>query len=110
MQLHFNNPKQSQTSKLKIIYLECNFRNLKLLHVFGLMDETVCEANTNQILTKGYYLVRPSKICERQPLKNLKVCLNRSYPFKFFEGCLPQVLLGPFLNTLSNIKRVYATS
>ena len=24
-------------------------------------------------------------------------------PFKFFKGCLPQILLGPFLNTLSHI-------
>ena len=28
------------------------------------------------------------------------VCLNRPYPFKFFKGCLRQILLGPFLNTL----------
>ena len=31
------------------------------------------------------------------------VCLSKPYPFKFFKGCLPQVLLGPFLNTLSHI-------
>ena len=31
----------------------------------------------------------PSKICGRQPLS-------------FFKGCLPQILLGPFLNTLSH--------
>ena len=37
-----------------------------------------------------------SKICERQPL-------SRPYPFKFFKGCLPQILIGPFLNTLSYI-------
>ena len=30
-------------------------------------------------------------------------CFNRSYPFKFFKGWLPQILLGPFLNTLSHI-------
>ena len=29
-----------------------------------------------------------------------KSCLSRPYPFKFFKGCLPQILLGPFLNTL----------
>ena len=29
--------------------------------------------------------------------------LSRPYPFKFFKGCLPQILLGPFLNTLSHI-------
>ena len=28
---------------------------------------------------------------------------GRPYPFKFFEACLPQILLGPLLNTLSHI-------
>ena len=50
----------------------------------------------------------PSKICGRQPIKNLKeyslvrglVCLSRPYPFKFFKGCLLQILLGPFFNTV----------
>ena len=27
---------------------------------------------------------------------------SRPYPFKFFKGCLPQIFLGPFLNTLSH--------
>ena len=31
------------------------------------------------------------------------VCLSRLYPFKFFKGCLPKILLGPFLNTLSQM-------
>ena len=33
----------------------------------------------------------PSKIYGRELLKNLKgyVCLSRTYPFKFFKGCLP---------------------
>ena len=26
--------------------------------------------------------------------------------YKFFKGCLPQILLGPFLNTLSHIKHI----
>ena len=30
--------------------------------------------------------------------------LGRPYHFKFFKGCLPQILLGPFLNTLTQIK------
>ena len=38
----------------------------------------------------------PSKICG-EPLKTL----NTS---KFFKGCLPQVLLGPFFNTNTNTK------
>ena len=32
-----------------------------------------------------------------------KFCLSRPYPFKSFKGCLPQILLGPFLNTLSHM-------
>ena len=49
----------------------------------------------------------PSKNFERQPLKNLKGygLLSRPYPFKFFKDCLPQTLLGPFLNILSEIFR-----
>ena len=39
----------------------------------------------------------PSKICGRHPSKNLKCTSN------FFKGCLPQILFGPFLNTLTHI-------
>ena len=31
------------------------------------------------------------------------VCLGRPYHFKFFKDCLPQILLGPFLNILSQM-------
>ena len=31
------------------------------------------------------------------------VCLSRSYHVKYFKGCLPRILLGPFLSTLSQI-------
>ena len=49
----------------------------------------------------------PSKIMENNLQKTWSdmVCLNRPYPFKFFKGCLPQILLGPFLNTLSQMSR-----
>ena len=30
--------------------------------------------------------------------------LSRPYPFKYFKGCLPHILLGPFLNTLSHLR------
>ena len=33
--------------------------------------------------------------------KGVWSALGRTYPFKYFKGCLPQFLLGPFLNTLS---------
>ena len=46
----------------------------------------------------------PGKICGRQPLKYLTcICLGRPYHFIFFKGCLPQILLGPSLNTLSHV-------
>ena len=52
-------------------------------HVYAIWDE---------VFKNG-----PSKICRRQPLKYLSdmVCL-------IFKGCLPQTLLGLFLNTLSH--------
>ena len=43
----------------------------------------------------------PSKICGRQPLKNLKWY---GVP-KLFKGCPPQYLLGSFLNTLTHISQ-----
>ena len=30
---------------------------------------------------------------------------SKPYPFKFFKSCLPQILLGPFSNTLSQMSR-----
>ena len=36
------------------------------------------------------------------------VSLSSPYPVKFFKGCLPQILCGPLLNTLSQIKPVIA--
>ena len=33
--------------------------------------------------------------------------MNRPYHFKFFKGCLPQISLGPFLNTLFQIRLKY---
>ena len=49
----------------------------------------------------------PSKICGRQPLRNWRdmICLSKPYPFKFSKGYLPQILLGPFLNTFSQMSK-----
>ena len=30
-------------------------------------------------------------------------CLSRTYHFKSFKGCLPHILLGPFLKTLTQM-------
>ena len=46
----------------------------------------------------------PSRICGRQPLKNLKwYGLKQTILLQFFKGYLRQILLGPFLNTLSQV-------
>ena len=34
---------------------------------------------------------------------SIQVLLNQTSPFRFFKGCLPQILLGPLLNTLSHV-------
>ena len=48
-----------------------------------------------------YYLAHkiPYSISRPYPL-----CLSRPYPFRFFKGFLPQILLGPLLNTFSHMK------
>ena len=47
----------------------------------------------------------PRKIWGRQPLRDLKgyVLLRLTILFKFFKGCLPQILFDLFLNTLSHL-------
>ena len=44
-----------------------------------------------------------SENCGRQPLKNFKGYdpLRQTIIIQIFKGCLPQILLGPFLNTLT---------
>ena len=42
-------------------------------------------------------------ICRRQPLKNLKG-YGLPYLFKSFKGCLPQILIGSFLNTWLQVR------
>ena len=44
----------------------------------------------------------PSNICGRQPLKNLK-WYGLLHNFNIFKGCLSQILLGQFLNTLTRM-------
>ena len=50
------------------------------------------------------------KFVEDSLKKSEVVCLGRPYYFKFFIGCLSQILLGPFLNTLSHINQEHQIS
>ena len=36
-----------------------------------------------------------------------KIWSGRPHRFKFFQGCLPQTLLGPFLNTLTHTSLLF---
>ena len=36
-------------------------------------------------------------------MDQVKFSLSRPYPFKYFKGYLQQIVLGPFLNTLSQL-------
>ena len=51
------------------------------------------------------YKNRLSKNCGKLPLKKLKACglLKQIISHQIFKGYLPQILLTPFLNTLSHI-------
>ena len=71
------------------------------------IENTVQEKYKSLIHTSSYTCVKvfkngPSKICGRQPSKYLK-WYGLPNHFKFFKGSLPQILLGPFLNTLTHI-------
>ena len=44
-----------------------------------------------------------SKIYGKQPLKKFKPVGSVPYYFKSFKGCLPQILLGPFLKSFSHL-------
>ena len=48
-----------------------------------------------------YSRINQSKFVEDSRQKNWRVwsALSRPYPFNFYKGCLPQILLSPFLNT-----------
>ena len=38
------------------------------------------------------------------------VCYNRPHQSKFFKDCIPQMLLGPFVNALFHVFRPFQTS
>ena len=37
---------------------------------------------------------------------DMVICVSRAYHFKFFKGCLPQILLGTFLNILTHMSNL----
>ena len=48
-------------------------------------------------------LHQPKITFNKFTMKPSIICLSRPYHFKFFKGCLPQNLLGPFLDNLIHL-------
>ena len=58
----------------------------------------------NVLLLKVYYsLIKKIATLEFDIQLSKQTCLSRPYPYKFFKGYLPQILLGPFLNTWTHL-------
>ena len=60
---------------------------------------TVENLQTIEITDKLWY----SRYSRMDQVKFMEDSLYRPYHFKFFKGCLPHILLVPFLNTLTQI-------
>ena len=75
--------------------------------VFTTLSNIYDRAFSRKWLTYGrnYTRMDQIKFVEDSLKKTLRdmVCYSRPYSFKFFKGCLPQILLGPFLNTIPHI-------
>ena len=71
-------------------FLFCFMLNSNLAY-YSLIKSSVDKNRLGQSIQNG-----PKKICGRQPLKNLK-------EYGLSKGCLPQILINTFLNTLSQI-------
>ena len=67
-------------------------RGVPILRYFNLYSQCVSSSLSNDV--KQHIQERISKAYGRQSLKN---------HIKFFKGCLPQILVGSFLNVLSHM-------
>ena len=73
--------------------------------VFFANISKVIFSEMNKEIGSKYSRIDQVKLVE-DSLQNIwrdMICLSRAYPFKFFESCLPEILVGPFLNTLFHI-------
>ena len=78
---------------------------LSVLLIFGTVSFRAVRGNKfslpkqpfGGVLRKRYFEIMEQ--IYRSAISIKLVSLSRSYLFKFFKDCLPQILLGPFLNT-----------
>ena len=76
-----------------------------MLGKFGFLNQAIVIVEAIWINGTKYSRMDQVKFVEDSLYKIWRdtVFLSRPYPFKFFKGCLPQILLGPFVNTLSQM-------
>ena len=100
-------------------YLELNHLNWEdwwlIKRQNGSKDNEVRDSPVKQLINPSHFTANniyvkvfkngPSKICGRQPLKNLKRydLPKQTMSLQSFKGCLPQILLGPFLAHSSSV-------
>ena len=104
-------PNYSSVSKIR-----CNIDDIRATAPFFLFKKK--KSRQRLIVACTMHVVRLSRpFCSKKKEKKKKnsrqrlivactmhvVCISRPYHFKFFRGCLPQIFLGPFLNTLTQI-------
>ena len=74
------------------------------MKLVGICKKLNIDIIASEIVSRGDALNVKGKAvnkCLKEMCKSNKQ--SRPYPLKFFKGCLPQILLGPFLNTLSQM-------
>ena len=79
----------------------CCFKEVENSDCAQTIDKCIAEdfdVELDTVLKSGL-----SKFCGRVVKSRTYLCVSRQYPLKFFKGCLPQNLLSPLLNTLSQI-------
>ena len=71
----------------------------------GLVDQQASkvESSIRQVNKTMYSRMDQVKFWKTAFKKSEVIWSNRPYHFKYFKGCLPEILLGPLLNTFSQI-------
>ena len=75
-----------------------NFENERLLFNSILLKHSAIPVDTRWVIDTKYWRMDQVKI-----VKDSLFALSRPYSLKFFKACLPQILYGPFLNTLCQL-------
>ena len=90
-----------------IFQLECQINGFQIAeHLGKQIIHSFFFKNVSLVFYHGYRLnhqtangTKHSKMYQVEFVE--EICLSRPHHFNFFKGCLPQISLGPFLNTSS---------